>query len=397
MAGLQTNVFVGFGVVWAVAFLSMIGRVAARRMTKVAWWHEDYFCLAAFVFGSVYNGLCLYWATDWSLGLIIPDTVDPNVKEHILEVSRKLAFFCSLTYAYSIGASKLAILSLYWRLFKLSSIRIPILVLYVIVVAWMILRTFMVVFRCSPVQAYWDLNIPGGHCPIQDGAFFFGTMLPHFLMDVVILILPVVEVFKLRLRLAQKVGISALFLIGIIVCTASVNCLVESIRTDPKTTQMPYDYALNYTWGAVEVNMAVVSSCFPLLRPVFRVLVGSRVLSSYTEGTHGVSYGAHTYSRHTGVELNTMTTKSKRRKDMELSSSMRRLADDEKDILGDPALVKSPDRILTTVTPYHANEWADSNDNGIHVQNDVIIEVHKLEQSKSFNSDHTSQDSSKFR
>jgi hypothetical protein len=110
-----------------------------------------------------------------------------------------------------------------------------------------------------------------------------------------------------------------------------------------------------------------------------------------------VSYGAHTYSRHTGVELNTMTTKSKRRKDMELSSSMRRLADDEKDILGDPALVKSPDRILTTVTPYHANEWSDSNDNGIHVQNDVIIEVHKLEQSKSFNSDHTSQDSSKFR
>jgi hypothetical protein len=49
MAGLQTNVFVGFGVVWALAFLSMIGRVAARRMTKVAWWHEDYFCLAAFV------------------------------------------------------------------------------------------------------------------------------------------------------------------------------------------------------------------------------------------------------------------------------------------------------------------------------------------------------------
>lgn len=147
---------------------------------------------------------------------MIPDTVDSATKDHILEMARKIAFFCSFTYAYSIASSKLAILSLYWRLFKLSSIRIPIITLLVIVSMWTILRTLLILFRCSPVQAYWDDTIPGGHCNISDSAFFFGTMLPHFIMDVVILTLPVVEVFKLRLRWAQKIAIAALFLLGIV-------------------------------------------------------------------------------------------------------------------------------------------------------------------------------------
>lgn len=42
-------------------------------------------------------------------------------------------------------------------------------------------------------------------------------------------------------------------------CVASVNCLILSITADANTSQMPYDYALNETWGGVEVNIAIVS------------------------------------------------------------------------------------------------------------------------------------------
>jgi hypothetical protein len=49
MTGLQANVFAGIGVCWGLATLALIGRVVARRMTKVRWWYEDYYCLSAFV------------------------------------------------------------------------------------------------------------------------------------------------------------------------------------------------------------------------------------------------------------------------------------------------------------------------------------------------------------
>jgi hypothetical protein len=84
----------------------------------------------------------------------------------------------------------------------------------VLSVMWIILRTFMVIFRCIPVQAYWDKTIPDAHCRIKDTQFFFGTVLTHMLMDVAILVLPIFEVFRLRLRIGQKLAIAALFIVG---------------------------------------------------------------------------------------------------------------------------------------------------------------------------------------
>lgn len=85
--------------------------------------------------------------------------------------------------------------------------------MFTISVMWIILRTFMVSFQCLPTQYFWDKSIKG-HCAINESQFFFGTILTHCVMDVVILALPVIEVGKLKLRLGQKLGVIGLFLIG---------------------------------------------------------------------------------------------------------------------------------------------------------------------------------------
>jgi hypothetical protein len=88
-------------------------------------------------------------------------------------------------------------------------------VLFVVSIAWLVMRIFMTVFRCTPVPAYWDDSL-GGSCNIKDSAFCFGTIMSHFFIDVIILSLPVAEVFKLHLPLAQKFAVAALFLLGIV-------------------------------------------------------------------------------------------------------------------------------------------------------------------------------------
>ena len=49
MAGLQSNVYAAVSITWAAALLALILRVIARRMMKITWWFDDYFCVSAFV------------------------------------------------------------------------------------------------------------------------------------------------------------------------------------------------------------------------------------------------------------------------------------------------------------------------------------------------------------
>ena len=142
------------------------------------------------------------------------DSLDESARENILFHARKLGFFNSLCYAASLASSKISILSFYWILFKHSVIRVPILTLLVISATWLILRTFMLIFRCVPTRAIWDQTTKDAVCNIDNDKFLLGTIITHLLLDVIILVLPVVPIFSLRLRLQQKFGIVGFFLLG---------------------------------------------------------------------------------------------------------------------------------------------------------------------------------------
>lgn len=148
------------------------------------------------------------------MGAFIPDAISGAEKEAILEQSRFLSLFNSCCYATSIACSKAAILFLYWRLFKFSSIRLPILILLGIVGAWFILRTFMLIFRCVPVRSLWDYSITNKQCHIDSDKFFLGTLTTHFVLDLIILALPLFEAFHLRMKFGQKMAVAGLFLVG---------------------------------------------------------------------------------------------------------------------------------------------------------------------------------------
>ena len=89
------------------------------------------------------------------------------------------------------------------------------------------------------------------------------------------------------------------------VCLASIFVLVESIGYRPAPKDIPHDYALNGSWGGVEVNMAVFAStttppplkkllialayinilgCLPMLKPVFRKVL-------FSSSSHTNNYG----------------------------------------------------------------------------------------------------------
>ncbi|KAH8680407.1 hypothetical protein BGZ61DRAFT_358646 [Ilyonectria robusta] len=371
MTGLQPNVFAAISITWAAALTALVLRVVARRMTKMAWWFDDYFCVSAFVFASGYNTILLIWTIDWGLGQFVDPSLSEAQREHQLLHSRLLMYCSQFCYAFSIASSKFAILGLYWRLFKLSSIRIPIQIMFVISLIWIILRTFMVIFHCIPVQAYWDKSIKNARCEINDAQFFFGTVLTHFVMDVIILVLPTIELSRLHLPLGQKLAVMGLFVIGSIVCLASIFVIIESVRYDVNTTEMSHDVALNFMWGAVELNIAIVSACFPLLRPIFRRILPRSFLSSYGR--------SHPKSRPINTIRLTTIARSEG-KDSEESGSSHQLADTERGLSRTTNVEQTSEghQVVTPIQLPSSRQTGSGEMGAIYVINDMAIQVQEV-------------------
>ncbi|CAF3494357.1 unnamed protein product [Fusarium graminearum] len=273
MAGLQPDIYAAISITWIIAFLALSMRIKARGMMKTKLWFDDYFAIVALFFITSYCSVIVYWTHSFKLGLSLSTISDPDEARHIQDRSRLLLWICELLYASSIAVCKLSILCFYWRVFQHTSIRYAIIGLLVAVSIWITIRTFMVIFHCVPVQAYWNKDIQGARCPFNEANFFFATILVHTTMDCIILILPVIEVMKMTLPLSQKLAVVGLFTSGTIVCVASIFVLVHSKLYNPRTDDIPKDMAANMMWSTVETNMAVFSACLPMLRPIFRHLL----------------------------------------------------------------------------------------------------------------------------
>jgi uncharacterized BrkB/YihY/UPF0761 family membrane protein len=80
-----------------------------------------------------------------------------------------------------------------------------------------VLYLFLIMFRifaCVPREKIWNPSIPGS-CPNGLGIYLVSAVF-NAVSDLVLLILPIAQVWKLQLSLRKKWGISAVFAGGIL-------------------------------------------------------------------------------------------------------------------------------------------------------------------------------------
>lgn len=83
----------------------------------------------------------------------------------------------------------------------------------------------------------------------------------HLLADVALLIIPAIQVQKLRLNRAKKCGLTALFMFGVFVCAATIAVIVYSTKYDPgNSEEFSWSVASIFIWTIAEVNLAIASS-----------------------------------------------------------------------------------------------------------------------------------------
>lgn len=115
-------------------------------------------------------------------------------------------------YAWNLGWTKTALLLMYYRIFHLPYFKKAAWIVGAFVWAWVVTITFIFVFICVPVQKLWYPQLPG-HCINQVGTWIANAA-STILTDLVILLMPLPQIWGLQLRKTEKIGLTLAFCLG---------------------------------------------------------------------------------------------------------------------------------------------------------------------------------------
>lgn len=115
-------------------------------------------------------------------------------------------------YVLNLTIIKLSILSMYRRLFPSKTIRLATWVLGSIATLWALTYIVIISLQCMPLQKWWS-PATEGICLDLFG-IYLGNAIPNIFTDVSILVLPVTQVWRLQVRLWQRIVLIGIFLLG---------------------------------------------------------------------------------------------------------------------------------------------------------------------------------------
>ncbi|KAL9021221.1 MAG: hypothetical protein Q9185_001622 [Variospora sp. 1 TL-2023] len=272
----------GIPVCW-LAIIALVARVLARKMVKYPLDASDYALLSGWGFA---------WASSPASLLVRRSCKSPTAdtaklariaRDEALHQIYKILYMVQITYCIAITLVKISILLLYRSIFPWQHFIYPTYVVGACAVAWGIASTLVSIFSCIPVQAFWNTTITDA----DTRSFYLGNCIPNIVIDIMILSLPMYEVYKLQMmQLKTKIVVGCMFALG-------------GFKQGTFTNEG--------AWPIVELHTAVICACLPTVRPLFRYT--GHVSDRYHPGSHSFSSAAKSksckpHNRHHHVSLN---------------------------------------------------------------------------------------------
>lgn len=279
---------------FCLAVIAIFLRFTARRLTHAPFWWDDWLMIPAILFAALMCFVSITYMVDHGLGKHVwvgpPDAA---------VVWAKGLFISEISYTFIICSIKFSLLSFYWRIFKQSSIRIPIYVLGTIVSCWGTAVMLITIFQCTPVSDFWNRFSPTAkgpfHCGVNVNQFFDGNSIPNIITDAAILVLPIPYIWKLQLPRAQKFALTSIFILGVFVIGVSIARFTFIINLNLVSPDITWNFVNTQVWTGVESHVGIICACLPSLRPLLNlILFGSidrsqRPSSTGRKVSHGLS------------------------------------------------------------------------------------------------------------
>ncbi|KAK8022645.1 hypothetical protein PG993_013412 [Apiospora rasikravindrae] len=115
---------------------------------------------------------------------------------------------------------------------------------------------------CTPHAKAWDQLLPGS---CFDGrGLYVASAVVNFVIDLVILVLPQRVIWGLKMTVQKRLGVSAVFVVGLIACFAAAFRIPVSIQYS-RSQDVTYDFCTVGIWTITEATCGFIVYCTPAL------------------------------------------------------------------------------------------------------------------------------------
>ncbi|KAF2439608.1 hypothetical protein P171DRAFT_422241 [Karstenula rhodostoma CBS 690.94] len=204
----------------------------------------------------------------------------------------KYSWIVPIITVVALAPIKLSVIFLYRRVFHISRFfHYYSIFLCVVLVAWAIAFMFASIFQCGTRSwAYWTtVQTIRQFCGDTGGANV-ALCFSDLFIDILILIAPLVMIWKMNFSMWRKMQIVAVFALGF-VSTAAAAARVYIMWEDAYDTKRGHTNLIRENtkvvmWCLIEISSALIACCLPVLRPIFADTWVSRLFCKLQNRIH---------------------------------------------------------------------------------------------------------------
>lgn len=185
----------------------------------------------------------------------------------------EILFAQQLSSTLTFGLTKLSVLLFYKRVFRGNTFNTAVWTMISIVGVWFVAFFFANLLQCYPISLNWKASGAQVNSCINTNVMYLAQAWTDVITDVMILSLPIPCIWALQMPARHKVGVTAIFLLGVLTVLAGVAKLAAFYQVIALARGGDFDITWYETggvlWISVESALGVVGACLPLLRPLF--------------------------------------------------------------------------------------------------------------------------------
>ncbi|KAI5820388.1 hypothetical protein BZA77DRAFT_77804 [Pyronema omphalodes] len=260
----QTLVFVG-SVFIVLSTVTVSLRIFVRTRMLCSAGIDDWLILAT-LFPAVTMTLCAVVGTHYGWGRHIWD-----IPVLWYSSSLKVSYVTQIVFILAATLIKLSICFSYRRISIDKRFHQILTCTTCTVLLYGVVFTAAFVLRCWPINAYWSTlsAVRSEQCFDENVVLLISSAL-NFIMDIWLVILPIPSLWRLQLPMKQRAILVILMGLGFFACLASIFRYYYLYYTLTQTYDVTWHGYCVWVWTTVEIDLFIITSSIPPLRPLVK-------------------------------------------------------------------------------------------------------------------------------
>lgn len=191
-----------------------------------------------------------------------------NVPREWYDVTRHYSYLAQIIFVPVTTLTKFSILYSYLRISPTEVFQHRVYFLFVWTALWCTSSFITLVFRCSPIRAYWTDGLEGATC-VDSQALILASGALNSLTDLAVAILPAPMLWRAKLPKKDRGGLVVLFAFAGIVCVVGVARwgFYYNATEEKRYIDCTWGGSVAVVLGIVETCTGIIGASIPALRP----------------------------------------------------------------------------------------------------------------------------------